>query len=217
MSCSPSPAGLCDAVFRALPLIREDELVADRAAGHDLVAGGWPGAAAGRRALVSAVSGGQPELFDAVCTDEDGQVTEIQVKQQGARLELDLGRDSRCRARIFMSFMRFGAGRSAAMSTSARWSTRGSRRAAAHRACARVWSMWMSARCMAIARRFICWSKEQRDATVERDRIAENEGSYEPVTAAGALNMPKRATGERIASRDRSDLGRGFTTCAWAG
>lgn len=77
----PKPAGLCDAIFRALPLIREREPVlvglpdtvwfpddAYRALPEDSLS-----------FLLFPVR--HPELFDAVVSDESGRVREIQVKQ----------------------------------------------------------------------------------------------------------------------------------------
>jgi len=80
----PRPAGLCDAIFRAVPLISADEIVAVglpdtiwfpenglAALGNDTL-----------EFLLFPVE--QPELFDAVVTDDTGRVLEIQVKQPGA-------------------------------------------------------------------------------------------------------------------------------------
>src|SRR5512147_1466529 len=79
------PAGLCDAIFRALPLVAPDEPV--------IV--GLPDTiwfpADGLRALPDDALSfllfpvERPELFDAVATDEDGNVLEIEVKQPNAR------------------------------------------------------------------------------------------------------------------------------------
>ncbi|HEU4566090.1 MAG TPA: sugar phosphate nucleotidyltransferase, partial [Gemmatimonadaceae bacterium] len=79
------PAGLCDAIFRALPLVAPDE--------HALVGLPdtiWFPADGFRRLgddgelsfLLFPVD--RPELFDAVVADEDGRVREIQVKRQDA-------------------------------------------------------------------------------------------------------------------------------------
>ncbi|HET6568628.1 MAG TPA: nucleotidyltransferase family protein [Rhodothermales bacterium] len=80
----PKPAGLCDALFRALPLVSPEEPVAI----------GLPDTiwfpADGLRALPDDLLSfllfpvEHPEYFDAVVTDEKGDVREIQVKQQGA-------------------------------------------------------------------------------------------------------------------------------------
>jgi dTDP-glucose pyrophosphorylase len=80
----PRPAGLCDAIFRALPLIHEEEQVMFglpdtiwfpedglRALGPD-----------GLSFLLFPVD--RPEFFDSVATDEFGQVIEIHVKQPGS-------------------------------------------------------------------------------------------------------------------------------------
>jgi dTDP-glucose pyrophosphorylase len=77
----PDAAGLCDAIFRATPLVREDE--------HVLV--GLPDTVWFPESGYSALQGDElsfllfpvskPELFDAVVTDANGSVLEIQVKQ----------------------------------------------------------------------------------------------------------------------------------------
>jgi glucose-1-phosphate thymidylyltransferase len=77
----PKPAGLCDAVFRALPLVPPDE--------HVVV--GLPDTIWFPEDGLSALPDGvlsfllfpveQPEFFDAVVADTDGRVREIQVKQ----------------------------------------------------------------------------------------------------------------------------------------
>lgn len=77
----PRPAGLCDAIFRALPMIRKNEHVviglpdtiwfpedALNTLGNDMLS-----------FLLFPVQ--RPELFDAVVTDEQGRVLEIRVKQ----------------------------------------------------------------------------------------------------------------------------------------
>jgi glucose-1-phosphate thymidylyltransferase len=80
----PRPGGLCDAIFRALPLIPPDE--------HVLI--GLPDTIwfpeTGLRELPDGVLSfllfpvDRPEFFDAVVPDETGRVREIQVKQRGA-------------------------------------------------------------------------------------------------------------------------------------
>jgi glucose-1-phosphate thymidylyltransferase len=81
----PQPLGLCDAIFRALPLIHASESV--------MV--GLPDTLWFPEDGLRALPGGQlsfllfpvsrPELFDVVVTDEAGRVIEIQVKQKEAR------------------------------------------------------------------------------------------------------------------------------------
>ena len=81
----PVAAGLCDAIFRALPWLQPEEEV--------LV--GLPDTVwFPEHGLCSLDGGGlsfllfpveHPELFDAVVTDEQGRVLEIQVKQRDAR------------------------------------------------------------------------------------------------------------------------------------
>jgi glucose-1-phosphate thymidylyltransferase len=80
----PRPAGLCDAIFRALPLIpaEEDVLI------------GLPDTVwfpeEGLRHLCNGLFSfllfpvEQPQFFDAVVTDESGRVLEIQVKKTNA-------------------------------------------------------------------------------------------------------------------------------------
>lgn len=81
----PRPEGLCDAVFRALPLIGAEEQVVVGLPDtvwfpeHGLRALGDEGLSF----LLFPVD--RPELFDAVVTDATGRVEEIQVKQEGAR------------------------------------------------------------------------------------------------------------------------------------
>ena len=83
-SVQPRPAGLCDALFRALPLIGPDEDVLvglpDTIWFPDTALRELPD---GRLSfLLFPVA--HPELFDAVVLDEDERVREIQVKQPGA-------------------------------------------------------------------------------------------------------------------------------------
>jgi glucose-1-phosphate thymidylyltransferase len=80
----PEPSGLCDAIFRASPLIRDDELVLiglpDTIWFPDSALAGLPDDALSF--LLFPVD--QPEFFDAVVLDDFDNVREIQVKQQGA-------------------------------------------------------------------------------------------------------------------------------------
>jgi glucose-1-phosphate thymidylyltransferase len=80
----PEAAGLCDALFRALPLVREDEQVLVGL--PDTVWFPEDGYTALRgddlSFLLFPVS--QPELFDAVVCDASGRVREIQVKRKDA-------------------------------------------------------------------------------------------------------------------------------------
>jgi dTDP-glucose pyrophosphorylase len=80
----PNPSGLCDAIFRALPLIRADETVAIGL--PDTIwfpSDGLRALPAGRLSfLLFPVE--RPEMFDAVVADGDGRVSEIQVKQKNA-------------------------------------------------------------------------------------------------------------------------------------
>ena len=80
----PEPAGLCDAIFRALPLIHHDEAVLVGL--PDTI---WLPEDAFRhlpddRLAFLTFPVDRPELFDAVISDDSGRVREIQVKQAGA-------------------------------------------------------------------------------------------------------------------------------------
>lgn len=81
----PNAGGLCDALFRALPLVRPDETV--------LI--GLPDTLWAPEDGFCQLPNGvlsfllfpveRPELFDAVVTDAEGSVLEIEVKKNGAR------------------------------------------------------------------------------------------------------------------------------------
>ena len=83
----PDPWGLCDAIFRAAPFIEPEE---------DVIVGlpdtiWYPSDA--MRTLEDGVFSfllfpvSRPELYDAVLTDDNGAVREVQVKRQGATSE----------------------------------------------------------------------------------------------------------------------------------
>ena len=84
-SVQPHPAGLCDAIFRALPLISDDE--------HVLI--GLPDTIWFPADALASMPEGvlsfllfpveRPELFDAVALDDSGSVQEIQVKDPNPR------------------------------------------------------------------------------------------------------------------------------------
>ncbi len=81
----PQPAGLCDSIFRALPLIHPSEQVLVGL--PDTI---WFPEDALRRLPEDRLSFllfpvDRPEFFDAVVTGEDGAVLEIQVKRPDAR------------------------------------------------------------------------------------------------------------------------------------
>jgi dTDP-glucose pyrophosphorylase len=81
----PRPAGLCDAIFRAAPLVAPDEAVAVGL--PDTV---WfPSDGLARlpddRLAFLCFPVDRPELFDAVATDARGRVEEIEVKSRQAR------------------------------------------------------------------------------------------------------------------------------------
>jgi glucose-1-phosphate thymidylyltransferase len=80
----PSPAGLCDAIFRAAPLIAEDEIVAVGL--PDTIWFPEDGLASLPDDLLSFLlfPVERPQLFDSVMLDGDGLVREIQVKRADA-------------------------------------------------------------------------------------------------------------------------------------
>lgn len=80
----PQPAGLCDAIFRALPLIAPDESVLIGL--PDTIWFPKDGFAALPDDVLSFLlfPVAHPEFFDAVVTGDDGAVREIQVKRAGA-------------------------------------------------------------------------------------------------------------------------------------
>jgi glucose-1-phosphate thymidylyltransferase len=78
----PEPRGLCDAVFRALPLIQPSETVTIGL--PDTICFPEDGLAVlpDDRLSLLLFPVDHPELFDAVVTAPDGRVLEIQVKRQ---------------------------------------------------------------------------------------------------------------------------------------
>ncbi|HTV89245.1 MAG TPA: sugar phosphate nucleotidyltransferase [Stellaceae bacterium] len=79
----PEASGLCDAIFRALPLIRPDEAVLVGLPDTVwLPADGFAALPDDRLAFLT-FPVARPELFDAVGSDRDGRVTQIQVKTAG--------------------------------------------------------------------------------------------------------------------------------------
>jgi dTDP-glucose pyrophosphorylase len=81
----PQPAGLCDAIFRALPLVQPEDPVLVGL--PDTIWFPEDGFSLLRDDELSFLlfPVERPELFDAVVTDDEGAVLEIQVKQPGAR------------------------------------------------------------------------------------------------------------------------------------
>jgi dTDP-glucose pyrophosphorylase len=81
----PQPGGLCDAVFRAIPLIRQDEAILIGL--PDTIWSPENGLAFLPDDTLSFLlfPVDRPELFDAVIVNHDGAVEEIQVKQRNAR------------------------------------------------------------------------------------------------------------------------------------
>ena len=80
----PEALGLCDAIFRALPLIRpEDEVLVGLPDTIWLPEEGFSALPSDRLAFLT-FPVARPEFFDAVSADRDGRVREIQVKAPGA-------------------------------------------------------------------------------------------------------------------------------------
>ncbi len=79
----PKPAGLCDSIFRALPLIAPEEQVLVGL--PDTIWFPEDGLARLPDGVLSFLlfPVERPEFFDAVVTDDEGRVREIQVKQAG--------------------------------------------------------------------------------------------------------------------------------------
>jgi glucose-1-phosphate thymidylyltransferase len=75
------PAGLCDAIFRALPLIAADEPVLVGLPDTIWFPANGLAALPGDTLSFLLFPVERPEFFDAVVADDDGRVSEIQVKQ----------------------------------------------------------------------------------------------------------------------------------------
>lgn len=80
----PEPLGLCDAIFRAVPLIGEEESVLVGLPDTIWLPQDAFGALPNDRLAFLTFPVERPELFDAVISDADGRVREIQVKTPGA-------------------------------------------------------------------------------------------------------------------------------------
>ncbi len=80
----PKPAGLCDALFRALPMIHDDEQVLIGLPDTVWFPENGLCALEDDRLSFLLFPVDHPERFDAVLTDRDDNVIEIQVKQQNA-------------------------------------------------------------------------------------------------------------------------------------
>jgi dTDP-glucose pyrophosphorylase len=81
----PSPGGLCDAVFRALPLVHEEEQVLIGLPDTIWIPENGFSTLPNDMLSFLLFPVENPELFDAVVTDANGAVEEIQVKQKNAR------------------------------------------------------------------------------------------------------------------------------------
>jgi glucose-1-phosphate thymidylyltransferase len=76
-----NPAGLCDAIFRALPWVREDEVVVVGLPDTIWFPVDALGALSDAQLSFLLFPVAHPEFFDAVITDDMGMVREIQVKR----------------------------------------------------------------------------------------------------------------------------------------
>ena len=87
-----NPNGLCDALFTALPFIApQDEVLVGLPDTIWFPSAGFAFLPDGQFSfLLFPVA--QPELFDAVITDDTGSIQEIQVKQSAPSFSLDMGR-----------------------------------------------------------------------------------------------------------------------------
>lgn len=137
------PAGLCDAVFTAAPLIGPDEPVALGLPDTIWFPEDALRALPDDRLSFLLFPVDQPQHFDVVVTDDHGRVQEVQVKSAEPRSKWIWG-PSRCPAACSTSFMRSGRRKAAVTNTSAPWSMRGWPAAARRWACApaRAMSMW---------------------------------------------------------------------------
>lgn len=81
------PGGLCDAIFRALPFVGPDESVVVGLPDTVWFPENALAALPDDRLAFLLFPVEHPELFDAVVTDEDGVVREIQVKRAGSATE----------------------------------------------------------------------------------------------------------------------------------
>lgn len=80
----PNAGGLCDAIFRALPLVREDEPVLVGLPDTVWFPESGYRELAGDHLSFLLFPVQEPQLFDAVVCDADDNVLEIQVKQENA-------------------------------------------------------------------------------------------------------------------------------------
>ncbi|AUX27368.1 nucleotidyltransferase [Sorangium cellulosum] len=80
----PSPAGLCDAIFRALPLIPPEDVVLVGLPDTLWFPEDGLSALPPRELSFLLFPVERPELFDAVVTDSEGRILEIQVKRPDA-------------------------------------------------------------------------------------------------------------------------------------
>ena len=81
----PQPAGLCDAIFHAAPVVQPNELVAIGLPDTIWFPENGLGALPDDELSFLLFPVEQPQHFDAVVTDKNGRVEEIQVKQANAR------------------------------------------------------------------------------------------------------------------------------------
>ena len=120
----PQPSGLCDAIFRAAPLVAPDEPVIVGLPDTIWFPEDGLRGAAGRRPVVPAVSGRAARVLRRRgAATQAGAVREIQVKRADAAVALDLGRLQDAGRRACTSCTRSGWRATARTNISARWST----------------------------------------------------------------------------------------------
>ncbi len=151
----PEARGLCDAIFCALPLIGPEESVLVGLPDTVWLPEDGLAALPNDKLAFLTFPVARPEFFDAVATDRDGRIRQIQVKTPGASSRWIWGA-FRLPARCCMRCIGCGRGADSVTNISALWSTLISRKAA------RQWPLpparltSMSERSVVIAKRCVC-------------------------------------------------------------
>jgi glucose-1-phosphate thymidylyltransferase len=125
----PEALGPCDAIFRALPLIRPDEQVLVGLPDTIWLPEDGLAVLPGDKLAFLTFPVARPEFFDAVASDCDGRVREIQVKSPAVDA-LDLGRLPAVRLRVARITRALGTARAPRRIHRTLWSTPISRPAA---------------------------------------------------------------------------------------
>ena len=151
----PEACGLCDAIFRALPLIRPDESVVVGLPDTIWLPENGLAELPDDKLAFLTFPVARPEFFDAVAADHNGRVQEIQVKTPGASTRWVWGA-FRLPVRCCTHYTACGRDASHATNISAHWSMPISPRAARRSRSRPAPIMSMSAHWAAIARRCDC-------------------------------------------------------------